>query len=142
MKKAGIWLDHEKAFIVLMVKGEETLATVDSRVERGGRLSGGSRSKTPWGPQEKSSEQKKLERRKQQLQRYYDRILDEIRDTQAVLIMGPGEAKGELLERIESRKAFLKTSVTVEPADKMTEHQVVARVKAFYGIQVRKTHLR
>ena len=142
MKKAGIWLDHEKAFIVLMVKGEQTVATVDSRVERGGRLSGGSRSKTPWGPQEKSSEQKKLERQKLQLQRYYDRILDKIRDTQSVFIMGPGEAKGELQKRIESRKTFLKTSVTVESADKMTKRQVVARAKALYGIQVRKSRLR
>ncbi len=132
MKKAGIWLDHRKAVIVLLANGEESMRTLDSKAESRYRLSGGSRSHTPWGPQEKSSEQKQLERQSHQLKRYYLRVLRKIRGASVVLLMGPGEAKRELGKLIEDRKTKPKLSLFIKPADKMTANQILARVKDFY----------
>src|ERR1039457_533167 len=51
-----------------------------------------------------------------------------LRDTGAVLIFGPGEAKGELKKRFEKDKAGAQL-VTMETTDKMTEPQIVAHVR-------------
>jgi len=46
----------------------------------------------------------------------------------AILIFGPGEAKGELKKRFENGQAGLRL-VTTETTDKMTEPQIVASVR-------------
>jgi hypothetical protein len=64
MKKySGIWLDQEKAFVISKINGEEDFCRVNSDVEGRVRVSGGSRSKTPYGPQEAVSEKTREERK-------------------------------------------------------------------------------
>ena len=55
---AGIWIDQEKADIVNFKDGKEILRIIESNVEKHVRLFGGSRSKTPFGPQDVASERK------------------------------------------------------------------------------------
>jgi hypothetical protein len=47
------------------------------------------------------------------------------------LIFGPGEAKGELKKRLES-KGLGGRIVGVETTDKMTERQIAAKVRAYF----------
>jgi hypothetical protein len=63
-KYAGIWIDHEKTFVVSIIDNEESIEIIESNVEGRIRLSGGSRSQTPCGPQEVATEKKAEERRK------------------------------------------------------------------------------
>ena len=49
-------------------------------------------------------------------------------DAETILIFGPGEAKGELKKRMERDKIGIRI-VAMETADKMTEPQIVAKVK-------------
>lgn len=42
-QNAGIWLDHEKSYIVSVIDGRETVDFIESNVEGHIRLSGGSR---------------------------------------------------------------------------------------------------
>jgi hypothetical protein len=49
----------------------------------------------------------------------------------AILIFGPGEAKGELEKRLASKRLGAKV-VGVETADKMTDHQIEAKVRQHY----------
>lgn len=58
-KSVGIWIDHEKAFLVFIVADKETTTCIESNVEGRVRLSGGSRSATTYGPQDVASERKK-----------------------------------------------------------------------------------
>ena len=59
MKKyVGLWIDHENAMIAAVGEGAKAVARIDSDSEGHIRLSGGSRSKTPYGPQDIRSEQK------------------------------------------------------------------------------------
>ena len=60
--------------------------------------------------------------------RYYDRVAARVSGAEAVLILGPGEAKGELKKRIERDPASGRI-VGVEAADKMTISQIVAKVR-------------
>ena len=48
-----------------------------------------------------------------------------------ILILGPGEAKGELKKRLAKGQKGARL-VALETADKMTEPQVVARVRQYF----------
>ena len=68
MKKyIGIWVDHKKAFVASIIKVDEmtkqTIQCFKSNVEGHFRLSGGSRSRTPYGPQDVASE-KSIDKRR------------------------------------------------------------------------------
>ena len=128
-KYAGIWVDHEKAFLVTIMDGKETFSSMASGVEGHIRLSGGSRSRTPYGPQDVASEKTIDERRKHGLHGYYQEIMRAIGDAKKILIFGPGEAKIELEKEMRKSKALSAKIVGVEPADKMTEKQIVAKVR-------------
>ena len=65
------------------------------------------------------------------LDRYYDEVISAIHDAESILIFGPGEAKGELKKRIES-KGLKGRTVAVETADEMTEPQIVAKVRQHF----------
>jgi hypothetical protein len=49
-----------------------------------------------------------------------------------ILIFGPGEAKLELKERLSRSKTFSEHTVDLETADKLTDPQIVARVKEHF----------
>jgi hypothetical protein len=129
----GLWIDHRRAVMVSITDDAETIERIDSDIERKVRLSGGSRTaKTPYGPQQVSVDGKQQERIKQQLRQYYQHIIRRIQDATKILIFGPGEAKTELKKEIEKSKTLAAKKTTVEPADKMTERQIAARVRQFF----------
>jgi hypothetical protein len=51
-----------------------------------------------------------------------------------LLILGPGEAKLQLQERLSHSKALSESIVGIETTDKLTDPQIVAKVKEHYGI--------
>jgi nucleotide-binding universal stress UspA family protein len=59
---------------------------------------------------------------------YYDAVIACIRDAEAILIFGPGEAKGELKKRLERHKLDGRI-VAIETVDKMTDRQIAAKVR-------------
>ncbi|MDY7035097.1 MAG: hypothetical protein SV375_02885 [Thermodesulfobacteriota bacterium] len=130
-KYAEIWLDREKAFVVKNTDGKESLNVIKSGVEKHIRLSGGSRSETRYGPQDVSSERKPNERRKHQLQRYYRDVIKAVEEAKKLLIFRPGEAKKELEKEIKKSKHLASLIVAVEPEDKMTENQIIVRVREY-----------
>jgi hypothetical protein len=131
----GMWIDHEKAYIVSIDNSREHTVYIRSNVEGRFRLSGGSRSSKAYGPQEVASERKIEEKRKHHLQRYYRNVIRAIRDGERILIFGPGEAKIELEREIKKTKDLYSRIDGVEPADKMTERQIVARVREFFALE-------
>jgi hypothetical protein len=79
-------------------------------------------------------EKKYEQRRSEQLDRYYDDIISQLGLAEALLIFGPGEAKLELKERLSRSKALSECTVDIETADRLTEPQIVAKVKEHFGI--------
>jgi hypothetical protein len=128
----GIWVDHKKVFIVSIAGDQVTINNMVSNVDGHIRISGGSRTSTPYGPQEGPSEGRREERRRQKLRQYYRKIIRIISDAQKILIFGPGEAKIELEREIKKSKVLASRIVGVETTDKMTERQIKARVKEFF----------
>ena len=120
----GIWLDQKKAVIVSATASQASVvktlhADVDPHPHFTGQDSGG--------------EKKYEERHSQQLQRYFDEIISQVGTPDAVLLLGPGEAKEQLKNRIERSTALSHASVVVENADRLTDPQIVAKVKEHFG---------
>jgi len=73
------------------------------------------------------------------LNKYYDEVIASLRDADAILVLGPGEAKGEFTKRIEGQK--LKGRIAhVETVDKMTDRQIAAHVRQHFELVRQETN--
>jgi len=132
-RRVGLWVDHNRAVIVTLDQEDVTVKTVESGAGRRVRLSGGSRSRTPYGPQDVASDSKRQAKYEKHLTEYYRSLIDVIRDADELYIFGPGEAKKELHREIEKVKPLRGKVVAVDTTDKMTEPQISVAVKSFFG---------
>jgi hypothetical protein len=114
--------------------GRVTVKTLKSEVGPHARYSSRAGYPTPDGPQDGGGEKNYEERYGQQLNRYYDEVIGQLGEPEALLIFGPGEAKLQLKERLRRSPALSERIVGVESTDKLTDPQIVARVKEHYGI--------
>jgi hypothetical protein len=130
---AGLWIDHRKAVIVYYCKDKITTRTIASNLEKHVRASGGSRSSTPYGPQDILAEDRLDRRYGHHLDLYYEEVARALHGIRSLLILGPGEAKGEFEKHLRRSEKGPPTAVTVETADKMTEPQIAARVKKHFS---------
>ncbi len=133
MKNIGIWIDKEKAHIVVCTEHGEKLSTLQSNVEFY-NPKGGSRSKTRWGPQDVVQDSKYLEREKHQLKAYFKKLVKMVTDADALAIFGPAETgekfEKELLEKYPKLASKVKT---VTRSDSMTNNQVKALIRDFFN---------
>ena len=134
-KNIGIWMDHSKAVIVVINGHNQETMHIESHADSHYRLSGGARSKTPYGPQDVSSEKRLQEKRGHQLHQYYQDIIAQIGDADQVYVFGPGEARTEFEKEIQKSKTLASKIRAIEPADKMTDNQIVAKVKDYFKIR-------
>ena len=121
----GVWIDHKKAVIVSIAAGEVTTRTLTSDIGAHPHYS---------GSQEGGGEKKYEQRHNQDLDRYYDDVIGQLGKPDAVLLFGPGEAKLQLKERLGHSNVSSESIVAVETTDKLTDPQIVAKVKEHYGI--------
>jgi stalled ribosome rescue protein Dom34 len=132
-QSVGLWIDHRKAIVVTIENDKEMVQVIASNVERRVRFSGGSRTATPYSPQDVASEGKRDERYRHHLDAYYREIIQAIHDADSILIFGPGEAKGELKKALEESRELGRRIVGVESADKMTQRQIAAMVRDYFA---------
>lgn len=124
-QNVGIWIDHKRAVIVSTSAGHVTTKALDSDVGAHPRYS---------GQQDGGGEKKYEQRHGQQLDRYYDDVISQLGLPDALLIFGPGEARLELKERLSRSEVLSECTVDIESADKLTDPQIVAKVKEHLGI--------
>ena len=105
----GIWIDFKKAVIVSALPERITAMTLES--DAGQPLPDGL-------PDD----------------RYYDEILSQLGQPDALLIFGPDEAKLQLRERLSRSQMLSACLVGVETTDTLTDPQIVAKVRQHYGI--------
>jgi hypothetical protein len=132
IKNIGLWIDHETALIVIISNGDQKIKKIESAVESHIKTLGGSRTTSPYGPQDVATERKLERKRKQHLHQYYQKIIGAVKDADRIFIFGPGAAKSELEKEMKKSKEIAVKITGVEPADKMTEGQTVAKVKKFF----------
>ena len=98
-KQIGLWIDHREATIVILTDGGEEIKHILSNNGKHIHYSGSSHSKTPEGLKEVTSEDQRDRKFGNDLNKYYDEIIANIRDADSIQIFGPGEAKGGKTDR-------------------------------------------
>lgn len=139
-KKIGLWIDHREAIIVTLQNGREETRQISSEMEKHVRFSTGSHSNSTAGTQGSTAEDVRDRQFGDHLDIYYDGIVELIHDAESVFIFGPGEAKGELEARLKKADLGMRIS-GIEPADKMTIPQIIARVNDFFGVHRRESRI-
>jgi stalled ribosome rescue protein Dom34 len=115
----GLWIDHEKAVVVMVTGNNDETRTFSSDIKKHRRQSG----------IEMPADDRQQSEATEYLNRYYDIVIGQIREANSIFIFGPGEAKGEFKKRLENR-SYNGKIVAVEPADNMTDPQIAAKVRS------------
>jgi len=120
--KAGLWIDHRKAVVVLITEEGDVVKEITSHMEKHVHFTGGN------GSEDGSTEDVRDRQFGNHLNNFYERVINEIRDADTIQIFGPGEAKGELKKRLE-HDGYKGNILAVETMDKMTDRQIAAKVQ-------------
>src|SRR3989304_2598296 len=132
---AGLWIDHKQAIVVLVTDAGKEIKKIAFDIGQPIRSTAGSRSKKPYKPNEFVAEDTLERKLGNDRKDYYDDVIASIRGAEAILILGPGEAKGEFLKRLQSKK-LRGVIVELETADKMTDRQIAAKVGLHFAAPV------
>ena len=128
---AGLWIDHRKAVIVIVSAEEEETMEIRSNLEKQPGRFEGVRSTEPYEAQLVKADDSRERDFMGHLDHYYADVIAAIREAESILIFGPGEAKGELKNHLDQAKLGGKI-VAIETIDKMTDRQIVAKVREYF----------
>jgi len=130
--QVGLWIDHTKAIVVAVTEKGEEIGLIISKVEKHPSRSGDSPLKGPYESRQVPQSDSRQKTLTGHLNIYYDAVVASIRDANSIMIFGPGEAKGELKERLE-RSNLGGRIVGIETVDKMTDRQIAAKVRQYFS---------
>ena len=131
--KTGIWLDFRDAYVIAL--GDDAQADVQhlhSEIHHQA-TKGGSRSKSPWGPQFSPPDDVNLERDKHAEHHYFQQIIGKINpETEEIVIFGPAEAKIGLKKAIQSIKHYKPQLAAVLTWEYLTQNEMIALMRDFF----------
>lgn len=131
MKNIGLWIDHKKTVLVFQDEHGESIQQIESGIGRHIHYRGASHPKSPFSAQYQQGDDQLDNKFTEQLNKFYEKVIARIRNADALLIFGPGEAKLELEKRIVHEKVRV-PNIKIEAADKMTQRQIAAHVRNYY----------
>src|SRR5437870_10158064 len=102
--KAGVWIDHKRAIVVLVTDGRQEIKTIASDIAKTGRSTGGALSNRQYTKNDFVAEDRLERKDVRHRNQYYDEVIACLRGAEGILVLGPGEAKGEFSKRIKSKK--------------------------------------
>jgi hypothetical protein len=130
--KAGLWVDHRQAIVVIVSTTGEEIKQISSHAEKQLRRTGSTPLQGNFEAQKVPADGSRQRVFTDQLNSFYDEVIDCIRDAESVLIMGPGVAKDELKVRLEEKNLGDRIAC-IETADNMTDPQIAAKVRQYFG---------
>ena len=130
-KEIGLWIDHREAILVILTDGREDIQKIESGTGRRVRYQGASTTKSPYATQYQQGDNQLDNKFNEQLHKFYDEVIANIRDADSIQIFGPGEAKGELKKRME-HEGIKASNIAIETTDKMTDRQISAKVREHF----------
>src|ERR1700692_4571643 len=102
--RAGVWIDHRKAVIVVLTPTGEHTALIVSKVEKHLERSGDSPLRGRFESRQVPADDTRQRALTGELNIYYDAVIAALRNAESLFIFGPGEAKGELKKRLVQDK--------------------------------------
>jgi hypothetical protein len=131
--KAGVWIDHRKAVVVTVSSEGEHTTLITSNVEKHPERGGDSPLKGAYESRHVPADDSRQRALTGELNVYYDAVIAALRTYDSLLIFGPGEAKEELHKRLLRMKLGARVAA-VQTDDKMTDGQIVAKVRTHFGL--------
>ena len=120
-RRVAVWIDHREA-ILIAFRGETVIGEEELFSEAGPRTHGGG-----WA-------QRRIEaHHHEMLKHYYEEVIEHLRPVDEILILGPGQAKHELRQRIEHHKGLRGKVMAVRSISRLAEQEVVAEAEQFFG---------
>ena len=132
-KKIGLWMDQSHALFLGYDQEEATLLEdFPSGIVSRSRIAGEGSDSTLLGPSpgpSSNNEKKKNNIHSNQLNAYFHQLEKKLMDKEELLLMGPGVTKTHFFHHLRENKHFSKLKIEVIDADKMSEKQLLAKVK-------------
>ena len=128
---AGVWIDHHKAIVILLSEEGEDLVQILAGQNASVRSPAGLRPRNSYTPNDFVVQGNRERKVTAHLNEYYDQVIACVRGAQAILILGPGEAKGEFRKRIASRK-LRGHVVEMKTVAKLTDQQITDYVHQYF----------
>jgi stalled ribosome rescue protein Dom34 len=125
---AGVWIDHKQAIVVLVRDTGIEIKKIISGIDRPVRT----RSHNPYTPNDFVAEDRLERKFDSHLKKFYEQVIACLQGSEALLILGPGEAKGEFHKSLKSKKPR-GLVIELETADKMTDRQLAAKVAQHFA---------
>jgi stalled ribosome rescue protein Dom34 len=117
----GIWMDHSVAHLMEYTKDSMETETVESTFTHQNR------------EETLNKSENLMHNKEQQKQRsFYTELAEEIKKYNEVVLFGPTDAKVELFNILKEDHHFDEINIGVENADKMSENQQHAFVRAYF----------
>ena len=130
-KEVGFWIDQHKTVMVTLEDEKEETREIRSNVEKHLRLSAGLQAKKPNVPAKLHAEDVSDRKVATHLNGYFDGVVSMLRSADSIWIFGPGKAKIELKKRLQHEDLDVRF-VGIETVNKMTVHQIAAKVRDHY----------
>lgn len=126
-RNVGVWIDHKQALVIQLDNGEKRIQVIESQLEPRTRLV-----RRSVGDIDLPNELHTNQRYEKHLKIFLDRVMESLQSADAILLMGPGEAKIELHKTLQKSKLLAERVAAVETVGKLTQRQLAARVSAFF----------
>jgi len=131
-KQVGLWIDHRKAVLVILEDKSESIREIISGIEKRPRFSDNPRAKIPDEKLMAMNENSRDRQFDSQLEDFYTQVFSEVKDAEAIWIIGPGEAKHELEKSLKNRN-LASCIAGVETTDKLTDNQIASKVRTYFN---------
>jgi hypothetical protein len=131
-EKIGLWIDHRKVTSVHLNPEGERVETIASDVEKHSNEHGVTRGGTAYYPEYGGAGDQEDRRYPHHLNEYYGSVVDQVKDAESILVIGPGEANREFSKRFERNKALAERLANVITVDKMAVPQIFANARKCY----------
>jgi stalled ribosome rescue protein Dom34 len=128
--RVGLWIDRKGAVIVTLNDQHAYVTKLQSGAKHI-EYRGAPRPKTAYSAQYSQGDDQLDRQFLTHLDKYYKEVVSHLRGATSVLIFGPGEAKSDLKKYLAREKAPGR-QVVVEAADKMTDRQILAKVRKHF----------
>ena len=130
--KAAIWIDRQHAILVAILSVKQEISHFAVGEPEPFPTTTESIAQHHHTPNDFEAEDRTERKEQAARKRMYNAVLSAISGVESLFILGPGEAKKELAKHIESKR-LRNMLVEIETSDKLTEPQLVAKVRKHFA---------
>lgn len=133
--QTGIWIDSKKALVISFSNGKEIIREITSGIESRVHHPAHEGDKGSFmGHRHINNESKIRERRRLQEYKFINQVLEELKNSDEIFIMGSAGMKHKLQNKLEEHPEMKKKAITLIPSGHLSLNQCVAKVKDFYKL--------